>query len=158
MYNQLIRRFIVRKYIVLLLLSIVGIGASGFLVRQSSSSTESEYRQAVNSYQTISISELEEKLDRQDDFILYIGRETCPYCRAFVPKLTQAVEETGKTVFYLDSENDPDGKIDLFRQVSGLKTVPSLTYFKSGKLNGLLRKGSQASQDEIKQFLQLLTE
>jgi hypothetical protein len=75
-----------------------------------------------------------------------------------VPKLTQAVEETGKTVFYLDSENDPDGKIDLFRQVSGLKTVPSLTYFKSGKLNGLLRKGSQASQDEIKQFLQLLTE
>lgn len=53
-----------RKYIVLLLLSIVGIGASVFLVRQSSSSTESEYRQAVNSYQTISISELEEKLDR----------------------------------------------------------------------------------------------
>ncbi|MBP7912681.1 MAG: thioredoxin [Streptococcus sp.] len=133
-------------------------GASVFLVRQSSSSTESEYRQAVKAYQTISISELEEKLDRQDDFILYIGRETCPYCRAFVPKLTQAVEETGKTVFYLDSENDPDGKIDLFRQVSGLKTVPSLTYFKSGKLNGLLRKGSQASQDEIKQFLQLLTE
>ncbi len=119
-----------RKYIVLLLLSIVGIGASVFLVRQSSSSTESEYRQAVNSYQTISISELEEKLDRQDDFILYIGSEMCPYCRAFVPKLTQAVEETGKTVFYLDSENDPDGKIDLFRQVSGLKTVPSLTYFK----------------------------
>ena len=102
-----------RKYIVLLLLSIVGIGASVFLVRQSSSSTESEYRQAVKAYQIISISELEEKLDRQDDFILYIGRETCPYCRAFVPKLTQAVEETGKTVFYLDSENDPDGKIHL---------------------------------------------
>lgn len=143
-----------RKYLVALV-ALVAIGGIIWFVNGATEPAVSEYSRAVAAYQEISIDDLEEKLTQQEEFILYIGRETCPYCREFVPKLTEVVEETNATVLYLDSEEDPTGKIGLFRQASGLKTVPSLTYFKQGQLSGLLRKGSQASQEEIKQFLQL---
>lgn len=58
-------------------------------------------------------------------------------------------------IYYLDSELDPNGKIQQFRQSQGLTTVPSLTYHKSGKLSGVLRKGSQATISEIASFLAL---
>ncbi|WP_238138663.1 thioredoxin, partial [Streptococcus suis] len=98
---------------------------------------------------------MEQKIQNEEEFILYIGRETCPYCRDFVPKLTEAVEQSHATIYYLDSESDPNGKIQQFRQSQGLATVPSLTYYKSGKLSGILRKGSQATLSEIENFLAL---
>ncbi|CYV07448.1 Thiol-disulfide isomerase and thioredoxin [Streptococcus suis] len=110
---------------------------------------------AVKSYQAISIDEVEQKVQDEEEFILYIGRETCPYCRDFVPKLTEAVEQSHATIYYLDSESDPNGKIQQFQQSQGLATVPSLTYYKSGKLSGILRKGSQATLSEIENFLAL---
>lgn len=144
-----------RKVLTLLLL-LLGAIAIWFLVDSVTRPQESDYAQAVKAYQKISMDQLEEKVEAQEDFLLYIGRETCPYCQTFVPKLTEAVEETHVTVYYVDSEKDPDGRIQAFRQENGLKTVPSLTYYRSGQLAGLLRKGSQASMAEIKDFLALL--
>ncbi|HFI0273151.1 TPA: thioredoxin domain-containing protein [Streptococcus suis] len=149
-----------RKYLVAVLLAVLGIAAIWFFVGQISQPAvaESDYAKAVKDFQEISIEDLEEKLGTDEDFILYIGRETCPYCRAFVPKLHQAAKETEIPVLYIDSDEDPTGKLELFRQASGIKTVPSLTYFKDGKLSAFLQKGSQATKEEITQFLQLLSE
>ncbi|HEL1992136.1 DUF6568 family protein [Streptococcus suis] len=144
-----------RKYFLLVLLAILVVGGAFFLSQSATTPNESDYVKAVKSYQTISIDEVEQKVQDEEEFILYIGRETCPYCRDFVPKLTEAVEQSRVTIYYLDSESDPNGKIQQFRQSQGLTTVPSLTYYKSGKLSGILRKGSQATLSEIENFLAL---
>lgn len=143
-----------RRYLLVLLAILVVVGAF-FLSQSATVPSESEYTKAVKSYQAISIDEVEQKVQDKEEFILYIGRETCPYCRDFVPKLTEAVEQSDVTIYYLDSESDPNGKIQQFRQSQGLATVPSLTYYKSGQLAGLLRKGSQATISEIESFLAL---
>ncbi|HEM5059686.1 TPA: thioredoxin [Streptococcus suis] len=144
-----------RKYFLLVLIVILVVGGAFFLSQSATTPNESDYVKAVKSYQTISIDEVEQKVQDEEEFILYIGRETCPYCRDFVPKLTEAVEQSRVTIYYLDSESDPNGKIQQFRQSQGLTTVPSLTYYKSGKLSGILRKGSQATITEIENFLAL---
>lgn len=142
-----------RKYSLLVVLTIFVVGGAFFLSQSAAAPNESDYVKAVKSYQAISIDEVEQKTQNEEEFILYIGRETCPYCRDFVPKLTEAVEQSHTTIYYLDSESDPTGKIQQFRQSQGLATVPSLTYYKSGKLSGILRKGSQATLSEIENFL-----
>ncbi|HEL2728987.1 TPA: thioredoxin [Streptococcus suis] len=144
-----------RKYFLLVLLAILVVGGAFFLSQSAATPNESDYVKAVKSYQAISIDEVEQKVQDEEEFILYIGRETCPYCRDFVPKLTEAVEQSHATIYYLDSESDPNGKIQQFRQSQGLATVPSLTYYKSGKLSRILRKGSQATLSEIENFLAL---
>ncbi|HEM3587743.1 TPA: thioredoxin [Streptococcus suis] len=144
-----------RKYSLLVVLTILVVGGAFFLSQSAAAPNESDYVKAVKNYQAISIDEVEQKVQDEEEFILYIGRETCPYCRDFVPKLTEAVERSHATIYYLDSESDPNGKIQQFRQSQGLTTVPSLTYYKSGKLSGILRKGSQATLSEIENFLAL---
>lgn len=49
--------------------------------------------------------EAEQYLKTADEFILFIGRPTCPYCRRFEPKLTQVAKDNDLTVYYLNSEN-----------------------------------------------------
>ncbi|HHT7828260.1 TPA: hypothetical protein ACT2H6_000517 [Streptococcus suis] len=100
-----------RKYFLLVLLAILVIGGAFFLSQSAATPNESDYVKAVKSYQAISIDEVEQKVQDEEEFILYIGRETCPYCRDFAPKLTEAVERSRATIYYLDSESDPNGKI-----------------------------------------------
>lgn len=143
-----------RKHLVAVLLAVLGIAAIWFFVGQISQPAvaESDYAKAVKDFQEISIEDLEEKLGTDEDFILYIGRETCPYCRAFVPKLHQAAKETEIPVLYIDSEEDPTGQLEQFRKASGIETVPSLLYIEGGKAVSILQKGSQATIEEIEQF------
>lgn len=144
-----------RKVFTLFLL-LSGAIAVWFLVDSVTRPQESDYAQAAKAYQKISMDQLEEKVEAQEDFLLYIGRESCSYCRVFVPKLTKAIKETHKTVYYVDSNEEEEGQIQDFSQKNGIKTVPSLVYYQSGQLTDSLKKGSQASTTEIKDFLALL--
>ncbi|MFM0713857.1 hypothetical protein P7J19_06645 [Streptococcus suis] len=100
-----------RKYSLLVALTIFVVGGAFFLSQSAAAPNESDYVKAVKSYQAISIDEVEQKIQNEEEFILYIGRETCLYCRDFVPKLTEVVEQSHATIYYLDSESDSNGKI-----------------------------------------------
>ena len=66
---------------------------------------QTDYQIAVNRLQKISLKTVEQKIQHQESFYLYTGRESCPYCQEFVPKLAEAVDKTETTVYYLDSEH-----------------------------------------------------
>ncbi|MGT2826530.1 hypothetical protein [Streptococcus himalayensis] len=117
------------------------------------SSSLTDYQKAVQAYRRINMEELEARLEKNESIYLYIGRESCPYCREFVPKLTQAVSEKNSIVYYLDSEGNDKEAIKQFRKLQGIKTVPSLGYYNHRGLVRKLEKGSQASIEEIKEFL-----
>ena len=143
----------VRKFIGIVLVSL-GLTSIIYFVKSTSQpvNAASEYAEAVKSYQELSIDQVENKLANKDSFFLYVGRESCQYCRAFVPKLSQTVEQTQQTVYYLDSEEDPTGQLEQFLKASGIETVPSLLYIEGGKAVSILQKGSQATIEEIEQF------
>lgn len=140
-----------QKIAIILLLAVV----SFFLITQRSSSFRQpkNYEEAVSYFEKISIKEVKSKLENNDRFILYIGRETCPYCQRFVPKLAQAVYDTKIKVYYVDSDSDEKEEITKFAHLKGIKTVPSLGFYRSHKLDSLLKKGSKSSVEEIKSFL-----
>ena len=77
--------------------------------------------------------EAEQYLKTADEFILFIGRPTCPYCRRFEPKLTQVAKDNDLTVYYLNSENQDSVTQDL-RLTYNIPTVPALVVAKSGKV------------------------
>ncbi|CYT99006.1 hypothetical protein [Streptococcus suis] len=60
-----------RKYFLLVLLAILVVGGAFFLSQSAATPNESDYVKAVKSYQAISIDEVEQKVQDEEEFILY---------------------------------------------------------------------------------------
>lgn len=90
----------------------------------------SNYQKVTNTFTRIEVAEAMKMDDENVDHLLYIGRETCPYCVEFVPILKEMAEELGQKVYYLDSEGTQtnDG-LKAFRAKWEVQYVPTLIYF-----------------------------
>lgn len=69
------------------------------------------YEEKVSDFTELSISDIQQK--NHEEFRLYIGRKTCPYCQIFVPKLHSTGLNVGKTLYYLDLEEMDESKQEL---------------------------------------------
>lgn len=114
---------------------------------------QTNYQIAVNRLQKISIEAVEQKIQHQESFYLYTGRESCPYCQEFAPKLAKAVDKTEITVYYLDSEHIDNTSWNNFKTTVGFKRIPNLTCFKNGTVYDRLSNASQASIEVIETFI-----
>ena len=107
----------------------------------------------LETYQAITLAKVEKKIQQEDSFFLYVGRPTCPHCRAFAPQLEKAIQHTQVTVYYLDTDEEEPERIQTFAQDAAIQTVPHLTYYENGEKMRYLEKGSESSLAEIEDFL-----
>ncbi|MDG7517901.1 thioredoxin domain-containing protein [Streptococcus pneumoniae] len=114
---------------------------------------QTDYQIAVNRLQKISLEAVEQKIQHQESFYLYTGRESCPYCQEFAPKLAKAVDKTETTVYYLDSEHIDKTSWNNFKTTVGFKTIPNLTCFTNGTVYDILPKAGQASVEVVESFI-----
>lgn len=114
---------------------------------------QTDYQIAISRLQKISLEAVEQKIQHQESFYLYTGREGCPYCQKFAPKLAKAVDKTKRTVYYLDSEHIDKTSWNNFKKIVGFKTIPNLTYFTNGTAYERLQNASQASVEVIELFI-----
>jgi Thioredoxin. len=139
-----------KKVLILLSLLLIIIGTfTAYLTTLA----QTDYQIAVNRLQKISLEAVEQKIQDQESFYLYTGRESCPYCQEFVPKLAEAVDKIGTTVYYLDSENIDKTSWNNFKTTVEFKTIPNLTYFTNGTTYDRLLNASQASVEVIESFI-----
>lgn len=131
------------KVLILLSLLIIIVTFTAYLTTLP----QTDYQIAVNRLQKISLEAVEQKIQHQESFYLYTGRESCPYCQEFAPKLAKAVDKTKITVYYLDSEHIDKTSWNNF------KTIPNLTYFTNGTVYDRLSNTSQASVEVIESFI-----
>ena len=139
-----------KKVLILLsLLLIIIVTFTAYLTTLS----QTDYQIAVNRLQKISLETVEQKIQDQESFYLYTGRESCPYCQEFAPKLAKAVDKTKRTVYYLDNEHIDKSSWNNFKTTVGFKTIPNLTYFTNGTAYERLQNASQASVEVIETFI-----
>lgn len=92
-----------------------------------------EYRESIKKFVSTTVEKINEKLNNNEDFILYIGRETCPFCRRFVKKLDALVDEKGWKIFYINSiDPNQTDEIAKFRSTHNIPTVPGFMVHKNG--------------------------
>ena len=113
-----------------------------------------EYVQATRHFVELDNSRIQEDmkdLKRQLRFV-YIGRETCPYCRELAPKLRKAARSINTTIYYIDTENKTD-ELAKFAEQYHIDSIPTLLVFKDGQLKETLSNSSDISLNDLKEFL-----
>lgn len=113
-----------------------------------------KYLSITESYEMVSAKEAEELIEANDGNIVFIARETCPYCRKFVNKLDKAVKQANLTVYYLHSDDlDQIEEIAALREKYEIATVPSIIY--SSESAGLRKKSdSSMTVDDILEMVE----
>ena len=113
-----------------------------------------EYVQATRHFVELDNSRIQEDmkdLKRQLRFV-YVGRETCPYCREFAPKLKEASRSINATIYYIDTENKTD-ELAKFAEQYHIDSIPTLLVFKDGQLQETLSNSSDINLNDLKEFL-----
>ena len=113
----------------------------------------SEYVQATSHFVQLDNSIIQNDMNTQKKQIrfVYVGRETCPYCREFAPKLRKAARSINATIYYIDTENKTD-ELAKFAEQYHIDSIPTLLVFKDGQLQETLSNSSDISLNDLKEF------
>lgn len=91
--------------------------------------------------QTITLEEIVEKSNNKEEFMVYVGRESCKYCRAFTPVLEKYMQDYSQDIpiyyFYTQEYKngilaEEDGSQELWdkaKETIGIQYTPSFIYF-----------------------------
>ncbi|MDO4536522.1 MAG: hypothetical protein Q4B63_12055, partial [Clostridium perfringens] len=105
------------------------------------------YQENIKSFKKVLSSEADTLLSNGDLAAVYIGRETCPFCRKFAKTLSGLTNKINTTIYYVDSENFSDDEIGSFRGKYKVVTVPGFIVSKNGEVE--VRCDSSTPEDEI---------
>ena len=109
------------------------------------------YREDVSLFKKVASSQADDLLSNEEVAIVYIGRETCPFCRKFAKKLSGLSNEINRTIYYVNSEDFSDDGISSFREKYNVVTVPGFIVRKNGEIE--VRCDSSTPEDEILEML-----
>ena len=113
----------------------------------------SEYVRTTGHFIQLDNSTIQNDMNTQKKQIrfVYVGRETCPYCREFAPKLKEAAKSINAIIYYIDTENKTDELVKFAEQYH-IDSIPTLLVFKNGELQETLSNSSDISLNDLKEF------
>ena len=113
----------------------------------------SEYVRTTGHFVQLDNSTIQNEMNTQKKQIrfVYLGRETCPYCREFAPKLKEASKSINARIYYIDTENKTD-ELTKFAEQYHIDSIPTLLVFKDGQLQETLSNSSNISLNDLKEF------
>nr|WP_205395873.1 thioredoxin domain-containing protein [Streptococcus lutetiensis] len=101
-------------------------------------------------FTNISVAAAKEQLQTADEFILFIGRPTCPFCQRFEPKLSHVAKDNQLDVYYINSEQ-VTAELEELRSSYKVATVPGLLVAKTGHVKVVC--DSSLSEEAILDFI-----
>lgn len=97
---------------------------------------EAAFREAYNLdtsiYEPITGDMAYQMIENNESFILYAGRDTCPYCQQFVPVLMEAAENQNvKTIYHIDTTDKLNAD---FKEDKNINATPTTFIYEDGVL------------------------
>ncbi|UUX34449.1 thioredoxin domain-containing protein [Fundicoccus culcitae] len=115
---------------------------------------EEVFLKQIKAFNHVTPTEADKLIESGNESILFIGRETCSYCRKFANTLTDVLAETPLKINFLHSQNpETIDQVDAFRQKYNIYTVPGFIYSNNDQLK--VRCDSSMTKEEILSFVEV---
>ncbi|MBG9985358.1 conjugal transfer protein TraF [Facklamia sp. DSM 111018] len=113
-----------------------------------------EFNEQVASFKKVDGIEAQALIQSGEGHLIFVGRESCGFCRLFIDKLSQVANEHALTVHFLHSQNQEDQEaLAEFRDKYKVVTVPGLVFSEDDHVKTVCN--SQMTVDEIAEFVNL---
>jgi predicted bacteriocin transport accessory protein len=91
----------------------------------------------INSYQEISLSTLEKKVNNKDSFVLIIGSSTCSHCETYKYTIDEIIKENQINIYYIDINEFDETKLVKLKSFTNFVSdyeigTPITLFFKDG--------------------------
>lgn len=106
----------------------------------------------ISNFKIVNSSEVSEIINKKEEFVLFIGRASCPFCQIFAPKIGNVSKKLKNNYYFLNSEDFSDSGIADIRDKFGVKTVPGLLVFKDSGFKVVC--DSSLSEKKIIEFIE----
>lgn len=120
---------------------ILGLSFFGTLYYKKTSERDN-YNRTVSQFTQSSVSEVINKIDRGENFYLFIGVSSCSECQSFAKRLEVNLQDKGidfKSVYYIGFDNLEDfsgfSDVDFERLTKGSEGVPIFRSVSNRQLN-----------------------
>lgn len=109
------------------------------------------FLEEAKNYRKVTPAQATELIESKSGKALFIGRETCPFCRKFSTKLANVVKQHNLDVAFLHSQDFATlDEVQVLRNKYGVPTVPGFIYSDE---NGIKVKcDSSMTEKEILDF------
>lgn len=100
----------------------------------------------------ISLSELTEKIEKKDSFILFIKQTDCSHCKSFTPKFVSALKENNLTSYALNITNLSEEDMKEYKKMFDVEGTPTVLFYKDGNKNIVRIDGDQDKDAIVSKF------
>ncbi len=103
----------------------------------------------VGSLIELNYSQLKEKINNEDTFILIVSQTTCSHCATYKPEVEQIAKNYGIDVYYIDYDKETDDNKKEFLDSLNLDgSTPITLFINDGKEKSILNRISGAVSKE----------
>ncbi len=102
----------------------------------------------------ISYSNLKERLNNKESFVLYIGNKDCSHCQSYKPVLTSVLNEYDIDILHLDNTKLTTSEYGEFKSILNVSGTPTVIFIKDGEEETTLNRivGEKTKQETIDRF------
>lgn len=115
-----------RKKVIIILLSLILISLLTIIVYKSFSKPKT--------YIEINFNKLQKKVTNEEDFILFIGSETCSHCSKYKKTINRVIEDYKIYVYYIDISKLEDSEYAYLNSHFPFSGTPTTLVVKDGKI------------------------
>ena len=107
---------------------------------------------------SLTYQQLQEKIDKKDDFILVVSQSTCSHCATYKPKLKIIAQDYNLDIYYIDYDLEKDNIKKEFLDNYDLDgSTPTTMFIKNGKQTNMFDRieGDVSKEKAIEKFKKL---
>lgn len=115
-----------KKHLILVIISIllVGLGILFFVLASDTSASH---------VKKLTISELKEKIDNKDSFILVITQDTCSHCKSYLPVINKIGKEYDITFYDISQTNLSNEDATYLKNIANISGTPTTVFIEEGE-------------------------